>query len=154
MTRPTPIDVRLWRLVDRGSADECWPWIGSTNQEGYGHIRKGGKYSANLGVHRVAYELLVGPIPDGLEIDHLCRNTRCVNPAHLEPVSSMVNAQRGRVAKLNPDDVRTIRAHYATGNFTQRALGRMYGVSDVAISMIVRGKRWPNVAMFDPDLED
>jgi hypothetical protein len=63
--------------------------------EGYGQIGLGGR-GTGLGLaHRVAYELLVGPILEGLHLDHLCRNRKCVNPDHLEPVTPKVNANRG-----------------------------------------------------------
>lgn len=66
----------------------CWVWTGSISTTGYGRYK-------NYQAHRVTYELWVGPIPEGLQIDHLCRNTRCVNPEHLEPVTPAVNVQRG-----------------------------------------------------------
>lgn len=70
--------------------DFCWPWIGGT--ERYGRFTLHGRtYYA----HRFSYEFYVGEIPEGLEVDHLCRNTRCVNPAHLEPVTHHENLMRG-----------------------------------------------------------
>ena len=64
----------------------CWLWTGRTH-DGYGRYSGGSS-------HRIAYELLVGPIPDGLELDHLCRVTQCVNPDHLEPVTREENIRR------------------------------------------------------------
>ena len=87
-----PLEERLWSRVERGSGDECWSWLGSQNSRGYGQIMAHGHMT---GVHRVAYELAVGPIPEGLQIDHLCRNPLCVNPAHLEPVTQRENMLRG-----------------------------------------------------------
>jgi hypothetical protein len=72
--------------------DDCWEWAGAHNRDGYGTAYKDGRPQ---GAHRVIYELLVGPIPDGLQIDHLCRNRGCVNPAHMEPVTKKVNLLRG-----------------------------------------------------------
>lgn len=68
----------------------CWEWTGA-RVEGYGYFRDGPKQKK---AHRVAYELTVGPIPDGLTIDHLCQNKGCVNPAHMEPVSAYANLSR------------------------------------------------------------
>lgn len=70
---------------------ECWAWTGAHIRGGYGQVRFDGKPQS---AHRVVYELLVGPIPNGLEIDHLCRNRSCVNPAHLEPVTHDENMAR------------------------------------------------------------
>lgn len=89
------VEVRIERLRARTVEDEnaCWNWIGALNSKGYGCISTGGKNKNGL-VHRVSYELHVGPIPDGLTIDHLCRNKVCVNPAHLEPVTIRTNIRR------------------------------------------------------------
>lgn len=73
----------------------CWVWRGSTDRAGYGEIGLGGDKGGTRKVHRVAWEELVGPIPPGFTIDHLCRNTACVNPEHLEPVPLAVNVKRG-----------------------------------------------------------
>ena len=72
--------------------DGCWIWTTSLNPDGYGRVWFDGKTRSP---HRVVYELLVGPIPAGLELDHLCRNRPCVNPAHLEPVTHGENMRRG-----------------------------------------------------------
>jgi len=76
---------------------ECWRWIGTRTPKGYGqmHATKGQRVYA----HRWAYERFVGPIAAALVIDHLCRNTSCVNPAHLEAVAHRTNIIRGQIAK-------------------------------------------------------
>ena len=86
--------ARFWAHVHMGGPNECWLWTGVTSK-GYGLMGAGGR---KYRVHRFAYELLVGPIPDGLVLDHLCRVRNCVNPAHLEPVTDLENILRGERA--------------------------------------------------------
>jgi hypothetical protein len=84
---------RFWAATDRGGNAECWEWRGRRDQEGYGIFwmpRPSGQRRA----HRIAYALLIGPVPYGLTIDHLCRNRGCVNPAHMEPVTIQENLRR------------------------------------------------------------
>src|SRR6266496_2265386 len=89
--------TRFWAKVDRsGGSRACWLWTGKTGRDGYGRIGLGGRGAlVRVRAHRFAYELLIGPIPDGLQIDHLCRVRHCVNPAHLEPVTQRENILRG-----------------------------------------------------------
>lgn len=88
-----PVLVRLWERVRVGGEDECWPWLGAASS-GYGYIRVGGRDGAKVGAHVVAYESVHGPIPLGHEVDHLCENKRCCNPAHLEAVTHQDNMLR------------------------------------------------------------
>ena len=81
---------RVLKKIEKTSG--CWLWTGSIDGVGYGRIWNGIKMT---GAHRVVYELLVGPIPDGLQLDHLCRVRHCVNPSHLEPVTCRENLLRG-----------------------------------------------------------
>lgn len=100
---PTLSD-RFWSKVDKfgpvsehsPELGECWLWTASLIGGGYGqyHETRNGKHRS-LYAHRVIYEALIGPIPVGLEIDHLCRVRRCVNPIHLEAVSHQENVLRG-----------------------------------------------------------
>lgn len=85
----------FWRRVDRSGCC-CWLWTGQVGNRGYGQFkyRLGPQDCRSAYVHRFAYELLVGPIPDGLHLDHLCRVRLCVNPAHLEPVTNLENTMR------------------------------------------------------------
>ena len=84
---------RFWARVVKG--DGCWLWSGATNDHGYGQLHRDRR---TVYAHRFSYELAVGPIPAGLQIDHLCRNRSCVRPHHLEPVTSAVNTRRGEPA--------------------------------------------------------
>lgn len=83
--------IRFWSKVEK--TDSCWNWNGAVNGTGYGSI-----YSIGTGLtmaHRFSYMLTHGEVPEGLTIDHLCRNRRCVNPAHLEAVDHRTNCLRG-----------------------------------------------------------
>lgn len=78
----------------------CWQWNGYTDRAGYGRLRSGGEGSPVLYTHRLAYEIYKSRIPEGTELDHLCRNRWCSNPDHLEPVTHQVNMQRGYAAVM------------------------------------------------------
>ena len=84
------IEERFWAKVDK--TGDCWLWTAYVNYGGYGMFAVAGR---PVRAHRWAWESLVGPIPDGLTIDHLCKVRRCVNPAHLEPVTLSENVRRG-----------------------------------------------------------
>lgn len=86
---------RFWAKVDRRGDGECWPWLGTKNAAGYGRYSIDGTSNRIGYAHRVSYEEHVGPIPAGREIDHLCRQRACVNPAHLEAVTHRENQLRG-----------------------------------------------------------
>lgn len=92
--RGRPLAERLWsRVAPEG---DCLVWGGALGTFGYGLIKDGRRL---VRAHRVAYELSVGTIPDGLELDHLCGNRRCVRPEHLEPVTHAENMRRMAAAK-------------------------------------------------------
>jgi len=88
---------RFWPKVAKADVG-CWDWLASTNWDGYGYIRNP---SGSDRAHVVAYELMVGPVPEGLHLDHLCCNRGCVRPDHLEPVTHQENVHRGRVGAVN-----------------------------------------------------
>jgi hypothetical protein len=81
---------QFWSRVEKGN--DCWLWRGCKQSGGYGSVNLNGTKTY---AHRVSYELLVGAIPEGLQIDHLCRVRLCVNPEHLEAVTPRVNILRG-----------------------------------------------------------
>lgn len=87
-------EERFWAKVQGGDVTTCWLWMGSTADRGYGGTFRPEEGAKSTRPHRWAYEHLIGPIPEGLEIDHLCRNRACVNPWHLEPVTAVVNTAR------------------------------------------------------------
>lgn len=85
---------RMQKFITR--TDTCWLWTGAFNPHGYGIARNVGGSTL---VHRISYEHNVGPIPEGLFLDHLCRVRACCNPAHLEPVTDLENKVRGLAAR-------------------------------------------------------
>ena len=101
-----PFEDRFWARVDKGGPvpsretdplitappTPCWLWLGSCNSQGQAQVSRDHRTTL---AYRVSYELLVGPIPEGFHMDHLCRNRACVNPEHLEPVTASVNQRRG-----------------------------------------------------------
>lgn len=92
-----PVRARITRGIKINEDTGCWEWQGAKNARGYGRIAmpsgKMGGYRDST--HRVSYEEYVGPIPDGMVLDHLCRNPSCCNPEHLEAVTQKVNLRRG-----------------------------------------------------------
>ncbi len=110
------IAERLWSNVDkdgpipetRPELGPCWMWTKSLATKGYGQLRVHGKKRYT---HRVAYELLVGVVPEGLELDHLCRNPACCNPAHLEPVTHAENVRRGIVGDRQRAKTHCVQGH-------------------------------------------
>jgi len=95
------LEQRLLRMSTADAATGCRIWTRSLNIDGYGIIKVGGRKGRNLRAHRVAYELAHGPISPDLELDHLCRNRRCIEPSHLEPVTHADNITRGLTGNHN-----------------------------------------------------
>lgn len=89
------LEQKFWDRVSKDKKTGCWLWTGSTNHAGYAslHVTMGKFVRA----HTWAYEHIVGKVPKGKELDHTCRNRRCVNPEHLEPVTHLENVNRGLV---------------------------------------------------------
>lgn len=114
---------RLQRHYTEDEQSGCWLWHGALDQDGYGAMRVDGHM---VRAHRVAYQLLAGPIPDGLVIDHVrergCLNRNCVNPAHLEPVTNAVNVQRG----TSPSSVARERTDCSEGHPLVGTPGKRY----------------------------
>lgn len=136
--------------IDIDAETGCWNWTGKLHLNGYGGIRRDGR---QWYAHRWVYERLVGPIPEGLQIDHLCRNHRCCNPAHLEPVVPAVNTRRGEAAVLTECQVTAMRTAWAAqreSGVTLRAFAReqapKYGVAHSTIGHVLCGRSWTLIA--------
>lgn len=150
-----PVEVTFWTRVKKKPG--CWEWIGTMNRN-YGRFR-------GDQAHRVAYQLQVGPIPDGMLVCHKCDNPKCVRPSHLflgtyqDNMSDKVlkgrqshvgcsrnppKGEKNPKAKLTEDAVREIRRLVGSG-MTLAAAGRMYGVRYQSISSLIRGDTWSHV---------
>ena len=151
------VEERFWAKVDKRGPDECWEWTAGTNSGGYGDIKVAGRH---IKAHRLAFQWLCGPIPEGICVCHHCDNPLCVNPDHLflgtqaENIADRDAKDRGRgagprgeangSAKLTKADVREIRQLCAGGK-AQEAVGKRYGISQSNISDIVNRKTWAHI---------
>jgi hypothetical protein len=150
---------RFWEKVDGGESNECWNWNAFVHPTGYGmmNIRKNGNTRMVL-AHRISWELHFGKIPDGLCVLHHCDNRKCVNPNHLflgtyqDNASDRDKKNRGKIPdnrgenhghhKLTEKDVREIRILMLSGECTQKAVAKMYGIKRQQVSKIVLGLGW------------
>jgi hypothetical protein len=158
--KPKTIEERLWAKVDRsGGPDACWPWTGPVNKGGYGQIQRNGK---TIGVHRAAYEIAHGEIPEGMSVCHNCPggdNPRCCNEGHLWLGTHRENIhdrdRKGRAfltlgelsgkTKFTEEDILRIR-QLASEGLTFRRIAKIYDVTPTGISLIVRRINWKHVA--------
>ncbi len=134
MPRNEPLGIRLWGRIDQSAGpDGCWPWTGHIDAEGYGRIRVGSKRKR---VHRLAFEMSGGEIPEGDVPDHTCHtdacvggptcpHRRCCNPAHIEAVDNATNVLRGvGVTARNAVKTHCPKGHpYAGSNLILRSDG-------------------------------
>ena len=149
------LEQRFWKKVEKRKPNECWPVKGKWTR--YGTMRMPGE-NKNQGLHRIAYRLFIGDIPDGMFVMHACDNPRCCNPAHLS-VGTPEQNQRDMVAKqrhkhgaargtdsykaiLDETKVRYIKAHPELSN---SELGAKFGVVSNTINAIRKGKSWAHV---------
>lgn len=128
--------------ADGGYKTPCWIWQRSTSQ-GYGQMWHNGS-THPLRAHRVIYERHKGPIPEGLNLDHLCRVRPCVNPDHLEPVTQAENVRRGLNSKLTDAEVRVIRSLREKG-WTYAALSKLFCVAGETCRCICERLTWADL---------
>lgn len=145
---------RFWNKVDIRGPDECWPWKARKFKSGYGAISRGDTEARS---HRVAWELIYGPIPNDLHVCHHCDEPGCINPAHLFLGTAAENradaARKGRLprgehhysARLTSNQVLFIREEYARGKTTHRRLGTRFNVDHATIGNIIRRETWRHI---------
>ncbi len=102
------------RVEDRGHDTPCWVWQQALTYNGYGRAGIPGFSARRTRVHRATYELYVGPIPEGLTLDHLCRVKSCCNPDHLEPVTALENFRRSLAHRPSAKESECVRGHDAS----------------------------------------
>lgn len=144
---------RLWSRVDKDG--ECWNWTGYVTSDGYGRMGYDGRVE---GCHRVAYQLVVGPIPEGMCVCHRCDNRRCVNPSHLflgtnlDNMVDKTNKERQARGETHPRAILTeakvieMRRIYAAGGIIQAELAKHFGVSPGTVGCIVSRHTWKHLA--------
>jgi len=132
-----PIGPDRYEVIDHGHESPCWIWNGSTWGNGYGQVWLNGR---NALAHRAMYEQETGPIPEGKQLDHLCRVTLCVNPAHLEPVTNAQNVRRGAWAKITPKIAAAIREAGYSKSLSSWA--SELGVCATTVSQVRLGRTW------------
>lgn len=159
---------RFWSKVDKTSdSNGCWIWIGFIGNDGYGQFSSCQR--THIRAHRYSYEIHYGEIPNEKLVCHTCDNRTCVNPSHLWLGTTKENLQdaskKGRLDGINTwsegqpytrgsrngmsilteEDIPVIRELYASGEFLQSEIGKMYGVTNSAISGILRGRTWKHI---------
>jgi len=120
------------KLLPTSGWPDCLEWGAATQSNGYGG------FFGERQAHRISYLLTVGPIPEGLDLDHLCRNRACINPYHLEPVTRIVNVRRGLKPKLTEE----LAAEIRSSSETDRAIALRLGVCHSTVNAVRAGRTW------------
>jgi hypothetical protein len=137
---PEHIQVRI--IIQKESG--CMLWIGGLYPKGYAKTTV--KMGQNpVSVHKLMYERFIKKVDSGKELDHLCRVRNCVNPTHLEEVTSAENTRRGLLTLLSITQVHEINKLYRTGNYTQQELASRFKVDQTTISDILNGRSWADI---------
>lgn len=133
-TRSAPYPDAPYTVDERTG---CWEWSFVRDRNGYGYLTIDRR---TVKAHRFYYEMAVAPISPGMHIDHLCKNTSCVNPEHLEVVTPAENARRRSTTRLTRADVDTIRS--LAGTIPQGEIASRFGISPGYVSTLIKGNKW------------
>lgn len=150
-------DARFWLKISKKDPESCWEWIAkSETEDGYGVFYHHSGEPA-IRSHRFSWGLVNGAIPEGKSVLHRCNNRKCCNPNHLylgtsaENMADKARANSGKgerhgLSKLTDMDVVAIRGMYKSGDYLQKEIATIFGVSSVAISCVCRRKTWAHIA--------
>lgn len=157
----TEQESAFWsKVLVTNKISECWEWVGARKPKGYGNVSIDGKHTT---AHRAAFTFANGPIPEGYMVCHVCDNPSCCNPHHLMLGTTKSNyvdmvmknrmdfhkrkasGERNFNAKLTDEKVAEIRRLYDCGSMSQKALGKVYGVTQTSIGHVVRRETWKHV---------
>ena len=159
----SPQDIlRFWSKVRIRQSEKCWPWMAGSLSNGYGWFALHGRPRQMRVAHRVAWVIAKGSLPTDICVCHHCDNRLCCNPSHLFLGTQADNIrdalEKGRLrqpgfcgeqngnSRLTKEKVRKIRAEYAIGNISQRALATKNGVCQRTINMIIHNKTWVHIS--------
>lgn len=124
-------EARFWAKVVK--TESCWIWTGAKTPYGHGNLNTGQPGHSRV-AHRFGYEFMVGQVPDGLELDHLCRNPPCVRPEHLEPVTHLENVRRGESGQWQAAKTHCPKGHEYTPENTDLRKHSRGGPNRVCVS--------------------
>ena len=149
-----PLLERFWARVEKRGPNECWPWTGYRDRNGYGVIYEGHRQKGHK-AHRLSWQIANNTDP-AMGIRHLCGNASCVNPAHLQPgtqsenMQDMVRHGRAHLAKLDEGAVRELRLRFRHGESIPK-LAAEVGLTRQGMRNVVCGRTWKHVPMPEKD---
>jgi hypothetical protein len=130
-----------WLVGDAGYETPCWIWLLYRDPDGYGKaVVEEGEKRTSTTAQRWVYERVLGPVPEGMTLDHQCPNRCCVNPHHMEPVPHIENVRRSRVRKLTQESADAIRSRRGTAS--ARRVAEEFGIGHTTVFDIWHGRRW------------